>query len=157
MKVMWSKWDLSLCTLDLQTGALPIALWRAAYLFWKCIIWNEPAKWQVHPEKTQISLRISSVWSESLISVWRKLGSSATHWVHSKDSDQTGWMPGLIWVFTGHTCYFVGFVMPWLKYYYYEIEAIQSINFYLKSNYHIYPTVLSTSLGKKFFLLGILF
>ena len=47
---------------------------------------------------------------QSLLSAWRKLGSLATHWVHSKDSDQTGWMPRLIWVFAGHTCHFVGFV-----------------------------------------------
>ena len=42
------------------------------------------------PEKTQISLGIRPVWSESSLSTWRKLGSLATHWVHSKDSDQTG-------------------------------------------------------------------
>ena len=29
------------------------------------------------------------VWSESLLSAWRKLGSLATHWAHSEDSDQT--------------------------------------------------------------------
>ena len=34
-----------------------------------------------------------SVWSESSLSTWRKLGSSATHWAHSEDSDQTGRMP----------------------------------------------------------------
>ena len=28
---------------------------------------------------------------------------------HSEDSDQTGRMPSLIWVFAGHTCHFVGF------------------------------------------------
>ena len=28
---------------------------------------------------------------------------------HSEDSDQTGPMPRLIWVFTGSTCHFVGF------------------------------------------------
>ena len=28
-----------------------------------------------------------------------------------EDSDQTGWMPRLIWVFTGCTCHFVSFVM----------------------------------------------
>ena len=33
----------------------------------------------------------------------RKLGSLATHWAHSEDSDQTGWMPRLIWVFAGRT------------------------------------------------------
>ena len=47
------------------------------------------------PAKTQIilgvrpvwsdSLGIRPVWSESLLSAWRKLGSLATHWVHSKD------------------------------------------------------------------------
>ena len=30
-------------------------------------------------------------------------------------TDQTGWKPRLIWVFTGHTGHFVGFVMLWLK------------------------------------------
>ena len=54
-------------------------------------------------------------WSESLLSAWRKLGSLATHWVHSEHSDQTGWMPRLIWVFAGRTCHFVGFVMRWLN------------------------------------------
>ena len=49
--------------------------------------------------KTQISLDIRPVWSESLLSAWRKLGSLATHWAHSEDSDQTG----LIWVFAGRT------------------------------------------------------
>ena len=29
-------------------------------------------------------------------------------------TDQTGHMPRLIWVFAGHTCHFVGFVMRWL-------------------------------------------
>ena len=53
----------------------------------------------VLPAKTQISLGIRPVWSESSLSAWRKLGSVATHWAHSKDSDQTGRMPRLIWVF----------------------------------------------------------
>ena len=34
--------------------------------------------------------------------------------VGSKDSDQTGQMPSLIWVFAGCSCYLVGFVMSWL-------------------------------------------
>ena len=45
----------------------------------------------------------------------KKLGSLATHWVLSEDSYQTGRMPRMIWVFTGHTCHFVGFVMRPLK------------------------------------------
>ena len=69
---------------------------------------NEPPhdktnEMSVPPAKTQISLGIRPVWSESLLSAWRKLGSLATHLVHSEDSDQTGWMPRLIWVFAGRT------------------------------------------------------
>ena len=63
---------------------------------------TKPTKWHVHPAKTQVSLGIRPVWSESSLSAWRKLG-SFTHWAHSKDSDQSGRMPRLIWVFIGHT------------------------------------------------------
>ena len=68
-------------------------------------------KMSVCPAKTQISLGIRPVWLESSLSAWRKLGSLATHWAHSEDSDQTGRMPRLIWVFAGRTYHFVGFVM----------------------------------------------
>ena len=52
---------------------------------------TKPTKWHVCPAKTQIiSLGIHPVWSESSLSAWRKLGSLATHWVHSEDTDQTG-------------------------------------------------------------------
>ena len=61
---------------------------------------TKPTKWHVHPAKTQISLGIFPVWSESLLSAWRKVGSLATHWAHSEDSDQTG-----------RTYHFVGFVV----------------------------------------------
>ena len=57
-------------------------------------------KMSMPPAKTQISLSINPGWSESSLSTWRKLGSLATHWVHSEDSDQPGRMPRLIWVFT---------------------------------------------------------
>ena len=59
----------------------------------------------VHPAKTQLSLGIRPVWSESSLSAWRKLGSLETHWAHSKDSDQPG--------HPAHT-HIVGFVMSWL-------------------------------------------
>ena len=55
----------------------------------------KPTKWHVRPAKTQISLVIHP---------------SFLH-ADSEDSDQTGWMPRLIWVFAGNTCQFVGFVM----------------------------------------------
>ena len=79
-------------------------------------IMTKPTKWHVRPEKTQISLGICSVWSESSLSAWRKPGSLATNWAHTEDSDQTGQMPRLIWVFAGRTCHFVGFVMRRLIY-----------------------------------------
>ena len=60
-------------------------------------------KMTLRPAKTQISLGIRLVWSEFSLSAWRKRGSLAIHWAHSEDCDQTGWMPRLVWVFTGRT------------------------------------------------------
>ena len=76
---------------------------------------TKSTKWYVRPAKTQISLGIRPVGSESSLSAWRKLGSWATHWAHSEDSGQTGRMPRLIWVFAGRTDHIVGFVMRWIK------------------------------------------
>ena len=56
-------------------------------------------KRHVRPAKSQIR----PGWSEPSLSTWRKLGSLATHWVHSEDSDQTLYMPRLNWVFAGRT------------------------------------------------------
>ena len=71
----------------------------------------ETNKMIVCPAKTQISLGFRPVWSESRLSTWRHLGSLATQWAHSEDSDQTGRMPRLIWVFAGRTDHIVGFVV----------------------------------------------
>ena len=46
-------------------------------------------KVSLRPAKTQISLGIRPVWPESPLSAWRNLGSLATLWAHSEDSDQT--------------------------------------------------------------------
>ena len=67
-------------------------------------------KMTVCPAKTQISLGMRPVWSESSLSAWRDIGSLATHWAHCEDSDQTGRMPRLIWVFAGRTVIFIGFI-----------------------------------------------
>ena len=72
------------------------------FLYLSCFT-TKPTKWHVRQAKTQINLGIHPVWSKSSLSAWRKLGSLATHWMHSEDSDQTGRMPRLIWVFTGRT------------------------------------------------------
>ena len=63
----------------------------------------------MRPAKTQISLGIRPVWSESSLSAWRNHGSLATHSAHSEDSEQTGRMPRLIWVFAGCTLIFCWF------------------------------------------------
>ena len=61
--------------------------------------WFEPwhdktNKMTVRPAKTQISLGVHPVWSESLLSAWRNIRTLATNWADSEDSDQTGWNPG---------------------------------------------------------------
>ena len=67
-------------------------------------------KWPMRVAKTQISLGIRLVRSESSLSAWIKLGCWATHWAHSEDSGQAGRIPRLIWVSDGRTCHFVCFV-----------------------------------------------
>ena len=61
---------------------------------------TKPTKWPLLPPKTQISLGIKKVAKDL----------SFLH-ADSEDLDQTGLMPRLIWVFAGHTCHFVGFVV----------------------------------------------
>ena len=73
-------------------------------------------KWHVRPAKPQISLGIRPVCSVSSLSAWRKLGSLASHWAQSEDSDQTGRMLRLIWVFARRTCHFFGFIRRRLNY-----------------------------------------
>ena len=51
---------------------------------------TKPTKLPVRPMKTQISLSIHPVWSESSLSAWRSLWSLATHGLHCKVFDQTG-------------------------------------------------------------------
>ena len=76
---------------------------------------SKPTKWCVRPAKTQISLGIRPVWSESSLCIqWVAKGPRFLH-ADSQDSDRTGRMPRLIWVFAGRTCHFVGFVMRRLK------------------------------------------
>ena len=46
---------------------------------------TKPTKWHVSLAKTQISLGIRPVWSESSLSAWRNIGSLAIHWAHCED------------------------------------------------------------------------
>ena len=90
-------------------------------------------EWPVQPAKTHISLGIRPVWSEfavclkkvwvlatqtvhnkdwsdwtdASLQVWKRFGSLATQNLQREDSDQTGQMARLIWVFPLHAGYFV--------------------------------------------------
>ena len=66
-------------------------------------------KMTVRPAKTQISL--PPVWSKSSMCAQSVAKDPSFLHADSEDSDQTGRMPRLIWVFAGRTCHFVGFVM----------------------------------------------
>ena len=46
---------------------------------------TKPTKWPLRPAKTQISLCIRPIWSESSLSAWTNTGSPATHWAHYED------------------------------------------------------------------------
>ena len=72
------------------------------------IIVKWAATWQNQQNGLWLQRRLRSAWAsaqsdQSSLSTWRWLGSLATHWAHSEDSDQTGRMPRLIWVFAGST------------------------------------------------------
>ena len=73
-------------------------------------------KISVRPAKTQISLGIHPVWPESSLCALRIAKDPRFLHAKSEDSDQTGWMPKLIWVIAGRTGYFVGFVTRRLNY-----------------------------------------
>ena len=66
-------------------------------------------------QQTQISLVSLAVWSESSLGSQRVDKDAKLLYADNKDTDQTGWMPRLIWVFAGCISHFVGFVMLWLN------------------------------------------
>ena len=66
---------------------------------------TKPTKWPVLPLKTLISLGVRPVWSESLLSAWRKFG-----FLVAQQRLWSAWIrPGWL-VFTGCTGHFVSFV-----------------------------------------------
>ena len=85
-----------------SSGGAPLCavLWQ----IWCMAGCSAGVKYSFEPryDKTN-KVTVRPVWSEPSLSAWRKLGSLATNWAHSEDSDQTGRMPRLIWVFAGRT------------------------------------------------------
>ena len=91
------SWACSILVSILITGAIHLSRLMA-----------KPTKWHVRPAKTQISLGIRPVWSESpLCAQWVGQHSGFLH-ADSKDSDQTGRMPRLIRLRLAHMpfCWF---------------------------------------------------
>ena len=84
----------------------------------KCI---RVAAWQNQQNDLCAQRRLWSVWADGIrvFAVRMK-----KHWIlsyqitHSKDSDQTGRMPRLVWVFARRSGNLVGFVMLRLNYFY---------------------------------------
>ena len=119
MALDWCQNDVSVQYLGNGLNEVDPSLYRYMHWYWQDVesvimlhvrfqlnlsrLMTKPTKWHVRPAKTPISLGIRPVWSESSLSARRKLGSLATQWAHSEDSDQTGRMPRLIWVFAGRT------------------------------------------------------
>ena len=92
---------------------------------------TKPTKWQMRPAKTQISLGIRPVWSESLLCAQWVTKDQSFLQEDREDSDQS------ISVFTGHIYHFVGFVIRWLicKGTGYSIFAAMSYKGVINSDY----------------------
>ena len=88
-------------------------VWNIDYPIIECIPWA--TTWQnqqndMYAQRSHRSAWTSAQSDQSSLSAWRKLGSLATHWAHSEDSNQIGRMLRLVWFFAGHTGHFIGFV-----------------------------------------------
>ena len=123
------SWDGSFCH---SSHFHSVAFFNTNKLWADTDIRNEPPHDKTknvvsRPAKTQISLGICPVWSESSLSAWRKLGSLATHWAHSEDSDQTNAQADLSlrWAHT----HFVGFVMRRLISYIFKYQHNRHLRF----------------------------
>ena len=92
--------QIATCSVGVQTEQAIIEPWH-----------DKTNKMSVRPVKTQISLGIRPVWSESsLCAQWVAKDPSCLH-ADSEDSDQTGRMPKLIWVFAW--CTLILLVLSW--------------------------------------------
>ena len=103
---------------------------------------NWAASWQNQQNGMCAQRRHRSAWAsaqsdQSSLSAWRNLRHVryyANHWAHSEYSDQTGRMPRLIWVFAGHTCQFVCFIIMWWLKLRLKSTVVSSLIWNLKSH-----------------------
>ena len=95
---------------------------RQSYWMSCCLLEaDEMSRHMIKPTKwLRSQRRLRSAWASaqfdqsSLCTQWVAKDQAFFMW--TMKTDQTGWMPRLIWVFAGCTCHFVGFVMRWLKF-----------------------------------------
>ena len=73
---------------------------------------TKPTKRHLRPAKTQMSLGICPVWSESSLCAQCVAKDPSFFQADNEDSDQTGRMPRLIWVFAG--CTYILLVVSYL-------------------------------------------
>ena len=116
------KWKIYIPSSCLQLNQHGFDSWQSSFCQAKTVnflrlagclhhVWYEPAhdktkKITCAPAKTQISLGIHPVWSQSLLCTqWAAKDPRLLH-ADGKDSDQTGQMTRLIWIFTGRTSFF---------------------------------------------------
>ena len=104
---------------------------------------TKPTKWYMRPAKTQISMCICPVWSESSLSAWRKIVSLATHWIHSKDWSDWADTQADLSLRWAHS-HFVGFVMSRL---FPKIWAVSKI---IPHNYVILVSKRCSWIGKQY-------
>ena len=110
--------------------------------------------WQSQENGMCAQQRLRSAWAsaqydQSSLFTWRKLGSLAAHWADSEDSDQTGRMPRLIWVFAW--CTVILLVLSWGGSYtesYCCWDEISKICLMTKpTKWHVRPVKTQISLG----------
>ena len=76
---------------------------------------TKPTKWLCAQRRLRSAWAFAQSDQSSLCAQWVAKDPRFLH-ADSENSDQTGWMPRLIWVFAGRRCHFVGFVMRRLKF-----------------------------------------
>ena len=94
--------------------------WHLLHKGWQFLNWA--ATWQNQQNGMCAQRRLRSAWAsaqsdqESSLSAQWVAKDPSFHNADSEDSDQTGQMPRLIWVFARMICHFIGFVMRRLNY-----------------------------------------
>ena len=73
---------------------------------------TKPTKWVCAQHRLRLAW--ASAQSDQSLRCPHEESLGPTQWTHSEDSDQTGRMPRLIWVFAGRTLILFVFVMSWL-------------------------------------------